>query len=202
MTYWKALIFSAFILLSFEKQETGVTVGDIAPDFSLRNVDGKMLGLKSNSDAKGYIIVFTSNTCPYSEMYEDRLITLHQKYATLGYPVLAIQPNNPQASVGDSFAKMKERANTKEFPFAYVIDSDGQETTRAYGATNTPQVYVLNKEGNSFKVAYIGAIDNNSRNPASATKRYVESAVDALINGQTVEIPVTKAIGCIIRWAE
>ena len=177
----------------------GVKIGDTAPDFNLKNIDGKMVSLNSNKSAKGYVIIFTCNSCPYSEMYEDRIIALHQKYSALGYPVIAVQPNNPTISTGDSYSKMKERANDKEFPYPYLMDTDSQETTAAYGATNTPQVYVLNKEGNEFRVAYIGAIDNNSRNPEAATKRYVESAVDALLNGQSIETNSTKAIGCTIK---
>ncbi|KYG81589.1 AhpC/TSA family protein [Roseivirga ehrenbergii] len=200
MVYTKALLISFLLIVGGTSQTPqGVKIGDIAPDFNLKNVDGKIVSLNTNKNAKGYIIVFTCNTCPYSEMYEDRIIALHNKYSALGYPVIAIQPNNPEVSVGDSYSKMKERANDKEFPFAYLIDTDIQETTAAYGATNTPQVFVLNKETSGFRVGYIGAIDNNSRNPEAATKRYVESAVDALLNGQSIETNNTKAIGCTIK---
>tara|TARA_A100000171_G_scaffold21216_2_gene19677 strand:- start:4739 stop:5350 length:612 start_codon:yes stop_codon:yes gene_type:complete len=201
MVYTKALVISFLIfLIGGSQTPEGVKIGDNAPDFNLKNVDGKMVSLNANKDAKGYIIVFTCNSCPYSEIYEDRIIALHQKYASRGYPVIAIQPNNPKISTGDSYLKMKERANNKEFPFAYLIDTDNQETTKAYGATNTPQVYIINKEATGFRVAYIGAIDNNSRNPeATTTKRYVENAVDALLNGQSIETNSTKAIGCTIK---
>ncbi|WP_323755574.1 thioredoxin family protein [Roseivirga sp.] len=200
MVYIKAFVISfLFIVGGLNQTPQGVKIGGTAPDFNLKNIDGKMVSLNTNKSAKGYIIVFTCNTCPYSDMYEDRVIALHRKYAAMGYPVIAIQPNNPKISTGDSYSKMKERANDKEFPFAYLIDTDSQETTAAYGATNTPQVYVLNKERQEFRVAYIGAIDNNSRNPESATKRYVESAVDALLNGLSVETNSTKAIGCTIK---
>tara|TARA_R110001592_G_scaffold110291_2_gene306489 strand:- start:1627 stop:2232 length:606 start_codon:yes stop_codon:yes gene_type:complete len=201
MIYIKALVISFLLTLGGGLNQTpqGVKIGDTAPDFNLKNIDGKMVSLNSNKSAKGYVIIFTCNSCPYSEMYEDRIIALHQKYSALGYPVIAVQPNNPTISTGDSYSKMKERANDKEFPYPYLMDTDSQETTAAYGATNTPQVYVLNKEGNEFRVAYIGAIDNNSRNPEAATKRYVESAVDALLNGQSIETNSTKAIGCTIK---
>ena len=201
MIYIKALVISFLLTLGGGLNQTpqGVKIGDTAPDFNLKNIDGKMVSLNSNKSAKGYVIIFTCNSCPYSEMYEDRIIALHQKYSALGYPVIAVQPNNPTISTGDSYSKMKERANDKEFPYPYLMDTDSQETTAAYGATNTPQVYVLNKEGKEFRVAYIGAIDNNSRNPEAATKRYVESAVDALLNGQSIETNSTKAIGCTIK---
>ncbi|WP_286755311.1 thioredoxin family protein [Roseivirga sp. UBA838] len=180
----------------------GLQVGDKAVDFNLKNVDGKMISLKTNKNAKGYILVFTCNTCPYSVMYEDRIIALHKKYAEQGYPVLAIQPNDPQKSPGDSFENMQVRAKQKGFPFPYVMD-ETQEVTKTYGATNTPHVYVLNKTtGGDFKIEYIGAIDNNSRNAEAASKRYVEEALDNLIGGGDVPITTTKAIGCTIKWGE
>ena len=199
MVHLKTFIFFLAIIFAPANQQSGIKVGDLAPNFNLKNVDGKMVSLDSSKDAKGYIVVFTCNTCPYSVMYEQRIIELHQKYAPIGYSVIAIQPNSPQVSVGDSYAKMKEKSNTEGFSFPYVIDNEAQETTMAYGATNTPQVYVLNKEGSAYKVAYIGAIDNNSRNPEAATKRYVELAIDELLAGIPVSTKNTKAIGCTIK---
>lgn len=180
--------------------DNGLKVGDSAIDFNLKNVDGKMVSLSSNADAKGYVLVFTCNTCPYSKMYEDRIIALHNKYASQGYPVLAIQPNNPERSPGDAYPKMQERAKEKGFPFDYVMD-ETQETTLAYGATNTPHVYVLNKEDNDFKVVYIGAIDNNSRDASAASRKHVEETIDALLTGSEITTTKTKAIGCTIKWA-
>jgi len=191
-------------LLFFGAEESphdGLKVGDTALNFSLKNVDGKMVSLNSDANAKGYILVFTCNTCPYSKMYEDRLIALHNKYANQGYPVLAIQPNNADKSPGDSYQLMQQRAKDKGFPFAYVVD-ETQEITTAYGATNTPHVYLLNKAGNDFQVAYIGAIDNNSRNASAVTRKYVEEAIEALQQGKSVSTTDTKAIGCTIKWAE
>lgn len=197
-----SLIISSFLLTGgASTPENGLKVGDRALDFNLKNVDGKMVSLKSNEKAKGYILVFTCNTCPYSKMYEDRIIALHNKYADKGYPVLAIQPNDAGKSPGDSFPRMQERAREKGFPFPYVID-ETQKTTEAYGATNTPHVYVLSKESGDFKIVYIGAIDNNSRNASAATRRYVEEAVDALSSGDIIETTDTKAIGCTIKWGE
>lgn len=201
MNYITSLLVAGLLLFGGSTTDyNGLKVGDAAIDFNLRNVDGDMVSLTSNADAKGYILVFTCNTCPYSKMYEDRLIDLHNKYADQGYPVLAIQPNSSEKSPGDAYPLMQERAKDKGFPFAYVMD-ETQETTKAYGATNTPHVYVLNKEGSSFNVAYIGAIDNNSRDASKVTRRYVEEAVDALMADESVSTTDTKAIGCTIKWA-
>ena len=202
MKYIISLMMASLLFFGAEEAPvSGVKVGDTAIDFNLKNVDGSMVSLKSHASAKGYILVFTCNTCPYSKMYEDRLIALHNKYAAQGYPVLAIQPNSASKSPGDSYELMQERAKDKGFPFAYVVD-ETQEITTAYGATNTPHVYLLNKEGGDFKVAYIGAIDNNSRNASAVTRKYVEEAIDALQNGKAVGTTDTKAIGCTIKWAE
>ena len=181
--------------------EQGLKVGDQAADFNLKNVDGKMVSLNSNKDAKGYILIFTCNTCPYSVAYEDRIIELHQSYAPKGFPVLAIQPNDVKRSPGDSFQKMKKRAQDKGFNFPYLID-ESQEVTRTYGATNTPHVYVLNRTStDAFTIEYIGAIDNNSRNASAANLHYVQDAVDSLLEGHNIETTKTKAIGCTIKWA-
>jgi len=188
-------------VLSFLTLGDGLKVGDKAMDFNLKNVDGKMVSLSDKKDAKGFILVFTCNTCPYSVAYEDRIIELDKEYAAKGYPVVAIQPNDSQRSPGDSFDKMKQRAKDKGFTFPYLLDQT-QEVTKTYGATNTPHVYVLNREaGDQMVIKYIGAIDNNSRNAAAADLHYVQDAVDSLIEGKSVETTKTKAIGCTIKWA-
>ena len=94
-------------------------VGDTAPDFALKNIDGKTVSLADYTNAKGYVVIFTCNTCPYAVMYEQRIIELHDKYAAKGYPVIAINPNDPDVKPGDSFEKMQQRAAAKEFPFIY-----------------------------------------------------------------------------------
>ncbi|AHM58734.1 alkyl hydroperoxide reductase/ thiol specific antioxidant/ mal allergen [Flammeovirgaceae bacterium 311] len=175
----------------------GYAVGDTARDFQLKNVDGKMVSLADYKNAKGYILVFTCNTCPFSEMYEDRIIALHHKFAAKGYPLIAINPNDEEEESGDSYENMIERAKEKGYRFPYVQDKI-QEIARAYGATNTPHVYVLDKDR---KVVYIGAIDNNARDAASADKFYVEDAIKAIENNKEPDITKTKAIGCTIKWA-
>ena len=200
MTYLNAIIFTFFILFPDLGKE-GLKVGDQAADFNLKNIDGTMVSLASNEKVKGYILIFTCNTCPYSVAYEDRIIELHNKYEPLGYPVVAVQPNSPKRSPGDSYKNMQQRAKSKGFTFPYLMD-ETQEVTRTYGATNTPHVYVLNRNSNdTFLIEYIGAIDNNSRNAAAADKHYVQDAVDSLLKNNQVGTTKTKAIGCTIKWA-
>ena len=176
----------------------GYKIGDIATDFSLPNVDGDMVSLGDFKDVKGFIVIFTCNTCPYSVAYEDRIIALDKKYKSRGYPVIAINPNDPAAIEGDELADMKIRTVEKGFTFPYLQDV-GQHVYPQYGATKTPHVFVLQKEDEKNIVRYIGAIDDSSRNPKNVTKRFVEQSVDGLLAGKTLTITRTKAIGCSIK---
>lgn len=180
-------------------QTGGYKVGDVASDFKLQNVDGKWVSLSGLENAKGAIVIFSCNTCPYVVAYEDRMIALHNKYAPQGYPVIAINANDAQVSPGDSYEKMQERAKEKKFPFAYVHDKS-QDVIKTYGGTRTPHVYLLHKEGGNFVVKYIGAIDNNYQEPTAVTERYVEAAMTDVLQGRKVAVESTKAIGCSIKW--
>ncbi|MDX6746876.1 thioredoxin family protein [Polaribacter sp. PL03] len=174
----------------------GYKIGDKIENFSLKNIDDTSVSLLDYKEAKGFIIIFTCNTCPYSVANEDRIIALDKKYKTLGFPVIAINPNDPIAVPDDSFAKMKVRAQEKGFKFPYLLD-DGQKVYPKFGATKTPHVYIVTKK--DMKVQYIGAIDNSSRDADNVTEKYVENAVDALLAGKEIEKKETRAIGCSIK---
>lgn len=178
-------------------QSEGYDIGDLATDFELKNVDGKMVSLANYKDAKGYIITFTCNHCPFSQAYENRIIALDKKYRQKGYPVIAINPTDPAKYESDSFENMQKRAKEKGYTFPYLLDV-GQKIFPQYGATNTPHMYILEKTAEGNKVAYIGVIDDNAKDPSGVTKRYVEDAVDALLQGKTPKVTKTKAIGCTI----
>ncbi len=189
------LIAAAGLLWTAATLPGGLKVGDTAPDFRLKNVNGNMVSLQDFKKAKGFIVTFTCNTCPYAVMYEDRIIELHKKMEAKGFPVIAIQPNDPNIQAGDSFAKMQERAREKKLPFPYLLD-EGQKVYPQYGATRTPHFFVLDK---NLKVQYIGALDDSPQDASAVTKRYVEEAVTAIEKGKTPAVTSTKAIGCGIK---
>jgi len=193
------LLAAAFVSLSAFTPDAGYKVGDKATDFSLKNVDDKMVTLADYKDAKGFIIVFTCNHCPFSIKYEDRIIALDKKFKTKGYPVVAINPNDAVAHPEDDFENMKKRAKEKKFTFPYLRD-ETQQIATAYGAARTPHVFVLQKEAGALVVKYIGAIDDNSDSEKEVKEKYVESAVQALLAGKPVSPDYTKAIGCTIKW--
>lgn len=176
----------------------GYGVGDVATDFSLKNVDGEMVSLSDYDSAKGFLVIFTCNTCPYAVAYEDRIIALDAKYKPQGVPVIAINPNSPSAKPGDSFEKMKERAAEKGFTFPYLFD-DGQKIYPQYGATRTPHVFLLEKTAKGNIVKYIGAIDDNYQDASQVEEKFVEKAVDAMLAGKEINPKTTKAIGCGIK---
>lgn len=184
-----------------EEQAQGYKVGDYARDFSLRDVSGKSVSMAQYKDAKGFIVIFTCNSCPYAKMYEDRINALHQKYAAKGYPVIAINPNDEAQQPEDSYEQMQKRAKEKRYAFPYLHD-ESQEITAVYGATRTPQVYLLNKDRKGYRVEYIGAIDNNHKDAAKADQKYTEDAIEQLMAGKKPKTNFTKAIGCTIKWKE
>lgn len=177
---------------------TGYKIGDEATDFKLKNIDGKFVSLVDYKDAKGFIVIFTCNHCPYAKAYEDRIIALDKKYKPLGFPVIAINPNDPEIQPEDNMDEMKKRALEKGFTFPYLLD-EGQAIYPQYGATKTPHVFLLNKENGKNIVKYIGTIDNNYQDASDADVHYVQDAVDALVAGKQVPNEMTVAIGCTIK---
>jgi len=176
----------------------GYEVGDEASDFKLKNIDGKMVSPSDFKSAKGFILVFTCNHCPYAKKYEDRIVELDKKFKDQGYPVIAVNPNDPNVQPEDGYKQMIERAKQKGFTFPYLVD-EGQKIYPLYGATKTPHVFVLQKENGKNIVKYIGAIDNNYENPNDVSEYYVQDAVNALIKGEPVKMTKTVAIGCTIK---
>ncbi|UOQ71098.1 thioredoxin family protein [Hymenobacter cellulosilyticus] len=198
LSFFPALL-TLVLLTGFVADPAGYQVGDKVADFKLKNVDGKTVSLADNKTAKGYIVVFTCNTCPYAKAYESRIIELHQKYASKGYPVVAINPNDEASVPGDSFAEMKARAASKKYPFPYLQDAT-QQVARTYGATRTPHLYVVTRQGSDFVVSYIGAIDDNSEDAKLVKTKYVEQAMTDILAGKPAATSSTKAIGCTIKW--
>ena len=190
----------SLILIASTLFAEGYKVGDKARDFKLLNVDGQYVSMADFADEKGFIVIFTCNTCPYSKLYEDRIIKLNKKYRKKGYPVIAINSNDTIQKPGDSYANMIVRADDKGFNFPYLHDPD-QKIASIYGATRTPQVYLIQKAGANYVVRYIGAIDDNSKVPDEVEDKFVEMAITSLEAGNDPNPDFTKAIGCSIKYA-
>jgi peroxiredoxin len=192
-------IAASLLVLFVTAQQATLTPGKTAPGIQLMNVTDKTVSLNNYAEAKGFIIVFTCNTCPYAKAYEQRIIALNNKYAPLGFPVIAINPNDPAVSPGDSFEKMKALAKSHDYSFPYLFD-EGQVVTTQYGAKNTPHVFVAGKTNNNLIIEYVGAIDNDTQDANTTKIKYVEDAVNALLQNNKPTVSSTKAIGCSVKW--
>jgi len=184
---------SLFLLNATHK--SAYVVGDQADDFSLKNVDGNMVSLSDYKNVKGYIIVFTCNHCPFAQLYEQRIIDLSKKYASKGFPLIAINPNSPAVVWEDSFEEMQKRAKAKKYPFPYLFD-EAQTVYPRFGATRTPHVFVLDS---AMIVRYIGAIDDNAESQSDIKRNWVEDAVSALLHGEHPNPDFTRAVGCTVK---
>jgi thiol-disulfide isomerase/thioredoxin len=188
------LLFPGVLLYA---QYSTIIPGQTAPFIKLKNTDDRIVSFDDYPSAKGFIIVFICNGCPYSKAYEKRIIELNKKYAESQFPVITVNPNDPVISPEDSFDKMKEHARANHYTFPYLYD-EGQVITNLYGAKSTPQVFVISKNGGNYTVEYTGAIDNDTRNSSPDKINYTEDAVSALLNNKKPAITVTRAIGCSI----
>lgn len=170
-------------------------IGDAAPDFQdLPGTDGKPHSLSEFAGRDAVVVVFTCNSCPTAVDYEGRVKALAQKLAASGKAaVIAINSNQV---ADDQLPKMKERADAQKFNFVYVRD-DSQQIAKAYGATVTPEFFVLDK---NRRIVYMGSLDD-STDPAGVKLRYVEDAVAAVLEGKTPAVAETVGRGCLVRYA-
>jgi peroxiredoxin len=171
-------------------------LGDSAPEFSLKGVDGGVTSLSSFKDAKALVVIFSCNHCPYVMAYEDRVIQLQKDYASKGVRFVAINSNDAVNYPDDSFDNMVKRAKEKGFNFPYLRD-DAQAAAKAYGATHTPHLFVFD---GARKLAYTGKIDDNWQDPAAVKSRFLKDALDDILSGKKPRVPETHAIGCTIKW--
>ena len=188
------VIQTAAIEESARPSDASGEIGATAPEWKgLPGTDDKQHSLSDLSEAKAVVAIFTCNSCPVAVAYEDRLIALANEYKDKDVEFVAINVNNDESN---GLAAMKERAEEKGFPFAYLYDSS-QQIARDYGATVTPHTFVLNEQR---KVVYAGAIDDNQRDPTAVKEQYLRAAIDATLAGQEPQVASMKPVGCGIRY--
>ncbi len=182
-------------------------IGEQAPPFELEGVDGKVYTLDDFANAEILTVIFSTNHCPTSQAYEERIMNLVTDYEDKGVAVVVIQPNDPHAlrldelghtDVGDSFEDMKIRASDRNFNFPYLNDGDTQTVSRAYGPVATPHVFIFDSER---RLRYQGRIDND-QNPAGVRTHDTRNALDAMLAGNRPETETTNVFGCSIKWAD
>jgi len=192
-------------LLHAEKVDT-LAVGAKAPDFNLKDVDGKMLSLGDFADKEVVVVIFTCNHCPDARAARGRIKQLYADYKDKGVAVITIAGNDAAAvrldelgwSVyGDSYEEGIIVAREENYEFPYLYDGDTQEATRAYGAQATPHAFVLDR---TRSVRYTGRLDDMKRKPGKAEHSYIHAAVDSVLAGEDPEPATTRAVGCSTKW--
>ena len=188
-------IFLSVLFLSLKNDKKEKTVND----FSLLNVDGKSVSLNDYHNAKGFIIIFTCNHCPFAKLYPDRMNQLNERYKSFGIPLLAISSTDTLVYEEDNYSHMIEKSSKEKFNFPYLLDGD-QNVAKDFGASKTPHAFVIWREKDHFTVKYSGTIDDNGAEPDKVKNQYVVKAVDALLASKEVDIKETKSIGCQIHF--
>lgn len=191
-------IIAALTLITLSLLAQPISVGSQAPDFSLKNIDGRTVSLSDYSNEKGVMVIFSCNPCPYVKAYEDRMIALHNEFAPQGYPIVFINPNDDVQQPEDSMERMRERAAEKNYPFPYLKD-ETQNVYQAYGATRTPEIFLLKNEGSHFTVAYTGTVDDNYKDASAVDEAFAYNAVKDLLEGKDPNPATTVALGCTIK---
>jgi peroxiredoxin len=173
-----------------------LSVGDKAPAYAdLEGTDGKRHTLDEFKAKKAVVIVFTCNSCPVANLYEDRVAALAKKYADGPDAKVALVAINVNTVAEDRLDKMVERAKKKKYSYPYLYDPT-QKIARDYGAMYTPEFFVLDGDR---KVAYLGALDDTSR-AEDVKVRHLEAALDAVLAGTAPAKGETLARGCKIRF--
>jgi peroxiredoxin len=200
MPRWTIGLLAVMVIAASARAPAGefnaiLNLGDPAPAWTnLPGVDGKKHSLSDLNDKQLVVVVFTCNSCPIASDYEDRIIAFAKKCAGphAKSAVVAINVNTVEE---DRLPKMKERAESKGFPYPYLFDQT-QKIAKAYGAVFTPEFFVLDKDR---KIAYMGGFDDNSE-PTKVTRRFLETAVEAVLKGGKPSPAETIASGCLIRY--
>lgn len=193
------LIFPAILFMSLNYSKSEDPVEKTVRDFNLLNVDGRTVSLSEYPDAKGFIIIFTCNHCPFAKLYPQRMNELNAKYKDSGVPLIAVSSTDTTEFEEDSYTKMIQKSESENFNFPYLFDGE-QTVAKDFGAQKTPHAFVIWKENNDWVIKYSGAIDDNGAEPEKVINRFAADAVDALLKGSEVEVKETKSIGCQILF--
>lgn len=199
MNLIKPIITTALAIALNMAAMAGYKPGDEVKDFSLKSTDNKTISLNGYKNARGFIIVFTCNHCPFAKLYQERMNAMNKEYSAKGIYLLAISSNDAIAVPEDNFEEMAKRAREEHYNFPYLFD-ETQEVARAFGAVKTPHAFVVFKENGKWIVKYSGSVDDNGAEPEKVKNAFVKNAVDALLRNEPVPVTTTKSVGCAIKW--
>ncbi len=193
----KKILISLSILLCISF--VGFSQATRVKDFTLQNtVNNQPVSLSDFSGAKGVVVIFTSNYCPYSKLYEDRIEALVKEYSNSSIKFILVNPNNPISSKDDSVEEMAKKAKERNYNFPYLADKN-QQVQEMFGATKTPEVFVLKPGVGEFTIVYSGALDDNPQVAEDVSKNYLRDALTALAGNRMPTVKNIRPTGCMIK---
>lgn len=161
----------------------------------MMDVSGKEISLKSASGPNGLLVIFSCNTCPFVIAWEGRYNEIAEQAKASGIGMVLVNSNEGKREGDDSIEAMKAHAAEKGYTVPYVVDRKS-ELANSFGATRTPHVFLFDKK---LKLAYRGAIDDNSESPEKVKDRYLSAAISAVAAGTDVAVKSTRSVGCSIK---
>lgn len=195
-TFLFILAVTVFALSSFTFIEKEKTISN----FKLKSATtNKWVSLSDYKDAKGFIIIFTSNKCPMAKFYYQRLNQMYGKYKKIGVPLIAINSMDTLAYAQESFHRMQLKVKNENLNFPYLQDKM-QNVAKDFNAINTPQAFVIWKVKGKYIIKYEGAIDDNAGEIEKIKNHYLTDATDQLIQGNEVKVPKSESFGCKIFY--
>ncbi len=176
---------------------TMLALGTRAPDFSLPDLDGRIVSLADFRDAPALLVIFLCNHCPYVKHVAPGLASLARDYQARGVAVVGINSNDTDAYPDDAPERMVEEARQRGYTFPYLYDAT-QAVAHAYRAACTPDFYVFDQQR---RLVYRGQMDDSRpRSDVLVTGRDLRAALDAVLAGQSVPEPQRPSLGCNIKW--
>jgi peroxiredoxin len=194
---WIAIIGTAVLPVSVQTA-AALDIGDpiVSTTVKMKNIDESQVSIADVAGAKGTLVLFSCNACPFVKAWEARIASLGNEFRGKGIGVIAINSNDPSVNSEGNFPRMQERARNLGFEFPYVVDS-GSRVALAMGATRTPEAFLFDAKG---KLVYHGVIDDNAHVAADVEQHYLRDALQALVDGKDVSVKTTKALGCTIKF--
>ena len=186
------ILFFTFILAA--ELEIGASMPGM--DYKLEEISGETITLTDAKGNKGTLVIFSCNTCPWVIRWEDRYVSIADTYTSKGIGVIAVNSNAARFNGDDSMEEMIRHADKNNYNFPYAQDP-GSKLATEFGATKTPHIYLFD---NNDMLVYRGAIDDNARNARSVDEPFLANAIDQLLSDSPIEKPISKAIGCSIKF--
>ena len=192
----KKILIPILFLTYISAAELEIGSGMPGMNYKLKDISGNTTTLADVKGNKGTLVIFSCNTCPWVIRWEDRYVSIADKYTPKGIGVIAVNSNAGRFDGDDSLEEMVKHAKKNDYNFPYAQDPRSQLASK-FGATKTPHIYLFD---NNDVLVYRGAIDDNARDARSVDEPYLANAIDQLIAGKPIEKPISKAIGCGIKF--